>query len=494
MKECNQITLYVVGDSTVAEFKDDYYLPRCGYGVKLGNYLVPEVKVVNLALSGRSSLSFLKEENYKILLSSVKRGDYVSIGFGHNDEKGEDARYTNANLSKDERGEERGISFRRNLWENYILPALERGATPILCTPIARLSEEGDYSGSCGHITATTGKYEGGNYPAAVRELGKETGVAVIDLTAATVAQYQKIGFDGASNYHGWASTSNGLRSGLDQTHLNAYGAKYVAYEWARLLSLSDCPLKEYLRSEPLPPDISDLQSAVNRDYKEPEYAPFNAQTDASKLYNLTPPWYGTVMGDFGGNEHIKEFVILQKDGGYTVGNDSTVVRGKISKSTDGFAAAFTPVPSGKNFVVTAKATVICANQSDNQSAFGLMARDNIYVDDYRSAENANFVAAGYCAGNAIFFREGGKLSLAGGEKTGSGDGKTGLGGEYALSITKINQQIVVECNGVKKSFFDFDLTAVDNKSVYICLFANRGLTVSFTDVCVTLTGDSVQA
>ncbi|MGN0818639.1 MAG: GDSL-type esterase/lipase family protein [Candidatus Coproplasma sp.] len=487
MQNNEQITLYVVGDSTAAKFKDDYYLPRCGYGVMIKEYFTPQVKVVNLALSGRSSKSFLNENNYLTLLSSIREGDFVSIGFGHNDEKGEEARYTNANLSSDEKSEERGISFKRNLLENYITQITKRGATPILCTPIVRLSDDGDYSGSCGHITGAIGKYEGGNYPQAMRELGKEAGVTVLDLTCATMEEYKKIGFERASDFHAWASTSNGVRTGLDQTHLNRYGAKYVSYEWARLLSLSDCPLKGYLRSDFALPCAKDFADAVNANYKEPHYSPFNAQKDASERYDVAPPWYGTVMGDFGGNEHIGEFRIEQSGNSFTVGNDSTVVRGKISRSSDGFAAVFMQFSADKNFTASAKARVISQNQSDSQSAFGLMLRDNIYIDEYRSSENANFVAAGGCAGNGVFFREGGVLG-------GVGNSNNQLSGEYVLTITKINQQITVTCNGCEKSFFDFDLVSVDNRFVYLCLFANRGVTVDYSDISVIITGDSVQA
>src|SRR5262249_37272394 len=68
-------TLYLVGDSTVAAFNDPYYYPRYGYGTQIGNYLSPSVTVDNLALSGRSSKSFIDPAdngNYAILTSSLK--------------------------------------------------------------------------------------------------------------------------------------------------------------------------------------------------------------------------------------------------------------------------------------------------------------------------------------------------------------------------------------------------------------------------------------
>ena len=91
------ITIYLVGDSTVCAFEDPYYYPRYGYGTQLGGYLDEKATVVNLALSGRSSKSFITEDNYKTLKDSLKAGDYLIIGFGHNDEKSDDAaRFTDA--------------------------------------------------------------------------------------------------------------------------------------------------------------------------------------------------------------------------------------------------------------------------------------------------------------------------------------------------------------------------------------------------------------
>ena len=75
--------LYLVGDSTVASFNDyTYFYPRFGYGTKLQDYF-NNVEVINLALSGRSSKSYLKEKNYLKLKELLKDGDYLLIGFWH---------------------------------------------------------------------------------------------------------------------------------------------------------------------------------------------------------------------------------------------------------------------------------------------------------------------------------------------------------------------------------------------------------------------------
>ena len=64
--------IYVVGDSTFSAFSDPYYYPRYGIGTKLQDFLNPKkVEVINLAMSGRSSKSFLTEANYKTLCANI---------------------------------------------------------------------------------------------------------------------------------------------------------------------------------------------------------------------------------------------------------------------------------------------------------------------------------------------------------------------------------------------------------------------------------------
>ena len=70
----NKPEIYVVGDSTLSCFNDEYYYPRYGYGTKLDQYF--NLKVNNLALSGRSSKSFLIEDNYEKLKNNLKNFNY----------------------------------------------------------------------------------------------------------------------------------------------------------------------------------------------------------------------------------------------------------------------------------------------------------------------------------------------------------------------------------------------------------------------------------
>ena len=56
--ETKYTNIFVVGDSTMASFNDEtYYYPRFGYATQLDNYLIDKANIINLALSGRSSIT-----------------------------------------------------------------------------------------------------------------------------------------------------------------------------------------------------------------------------------------------------------------------------------------------------------------------------------------------------------------------------------------------------------------------------------------------------
>ena len=479
--------VFVVGDSTLSAFSDNYYLPRYGYGTQLGRYLAG-AEVVNLALSGRSSKSFLSEPEYAELKAGLRPGDFLVIGFGHNDEKKEPERYTNPNPPYTQRGEGRGTGFAACLYDNYVCVARERGAIPILCTPIVRLSPEDDYSGVCGHITPSGGGYDGGDYAAAVRRLGRDAGVEVVDLTSATMAAYLREGHERASRRHAWAGTLHGVPVGLDGTHLNKFGAALVAYEWACAVAAGGGPLAAYIASPLVPPDEDEYKEAVNAAYREPEYLPFTEERARSLTFGPFPPWYAAVMGAFGGSEHLREFSLSAEGEDIVISNMSVVPRGGIG-GEDGFAAAFMPLPADVNFTASAECEVLAVGDGfDGRSAFGLMLRDDIYCDEFVPGLNSNFVAAGYAGGNSLFAREGGSF------KGLAAAPFVGVGGRVKVGIERVNQQLRLECDGRTLSLFDFDLAAVDGGKDYLCLFAARHVSVRFSHINFTVTGRSSRA
>jgi len=115
-------TVWIVGDSTVSSFTDAYYYPRYGWGTQIGEYLDGTYDIQNLALSGRSSVSFTKEDNYTTLVNGMKSGDYLLVGFGHNDEKAGDGLFSSGSGDYKTPG-----TFGYSLYKNYIKPANEKG-------------------------------------------------------------------------------------------------------------------------------------------------------------------------------------------------------------------------------------------------------------------------------------------------------------------------------------------------------------------------------
>src|ERR1700759_2036738 len=78
--------LGIVGDSTVCDYPPES--PVRGWGQYVGEHLGPEIRVVNLAASGRSSKTFLREGRWARMLA--EKPEVVLIQFGHNDSHGAD--------------------------------------------------------------------------------------------------------------------------------------------------------------------------------------------------------------------------------------------------------------------------------------------------------------------------------------------------------------------------------------------------------------------
>jgi lysophospholipase L1-like esterase len=495
--------IYVVGDSTVCAFSDDYYLPRYGYGTQLYNYLdlSSASQVVNLALSGRSSKSFLTEDNYTTLTSSIKSGDYLIIGFGHNDEKSDDsARYTNPTKSYTDDTTTDGVSFQYNLYQNYIKMAVDKGATPILCTPIARYNASGNYTGTSGHVTSD------GDYPAAIRTLAEATNTALVDLTALTIADYTAKGTE-AQYYHAhttYTETTSGEKTpdGIDTTHINKYGAKMVAYEFATALKGTNCALKNSVKTNiTAPTKETDYKDAINTSYVKPDYTPFKAADYESNLLTTVggTSWYKTVMGDVGGDDKISKFSVTYGSDKFSVGNSSG--NGKFSATSDGFCAAFVQIDATKNFTASATIKITSMGSSvNNQSGFGIMLRDDMYIDTNSKTITSNYVVAGALggkstasSGSAIFSR-----SSASALTTSSNSVTISTEKTYTATLTRVGQVVTVTfsdgTNSYTQTYTDFDFTAVDNGNMYLCLFANRGIVAEFSDVQFTITGTAQAA
>lgn len=161
------------------------------------------VTVRNLAAPGRSAKTFMSEGRWTKALA--EKPDYVFIQFGHNDS------HNPANReSTDPAGD-----FREFL-RRYITEARAAGAKPILVTPMVRRNFDGQ-----GKIADSAPPDRPlSAYAAAMMEVGRETGVPVIDLHASSLALNEKLGLKASA---GFASKRS------DITHFNEKGARAMA-------------------------------------------------------------------------------------------------------------------------------------------------------------------------------------------------------------------------------------------------------------------------
>ena len=495
--ELKETTLYLVGDSTVASFADSYFYPRYGYGTQLDKFLSEKVTVKNLALSGRSSKSFLIEANYSTLKNSLKEGDILVIGFGHNDEKSDDAdRFTDANLPYTD-----SASFGYHLYEYYIKLARECGATPILCTPIVRAQGNDNYAGSEGHVTAN------GDYAQAIRDLGEATDTAVIDLTALTRAKYEEIGFAEACYYHAVINGQYGSDgktvepdfATVDKTHLNIYGAKFVAYLVASEMKKLE-GIGGYVLADIAEPTKEDL--VANPNYIVPDYAAPNLEgyKPAAHFSTMSDGWYGTAFGNTGGSPQSASNGYIAKEvseGVFHVGQhlDSGSNKGKFQSADDGFAFLFRQIEANKNFTLTVSGKIIYT-AATKQAGFGIMLRDDCIIgQNATDSINTNYVTAGFlCDASTMgvnFYRE--NATLKKGSATVSS--LAAVDDEFTMSIERVGQSVTVTVvyggQTYTSTHVDFDFFAVDTGYMYVGMFANRGTVVEFTDVEFAITGES---
>ena len=88
------VTVFMIGDSTMANKSLKNGNKERGWGMALPCYFDEGIRVENHAVNGRSSKSFIDEGRWQKVVDRIKPGDYVFIQFGHNDEKPKPDRHT----------------------------------------------------------------------------------------------------------------------------------------------------------------------------------------------------------------------------------------------------------------------------------------------------------------------------------------------------------------------------------------------------------------
>lgn len=194
--------ILLAGDSTCASYtRKDY--PMTGWGQVLHELCRDECKVYNFAMPGTSSRSFINLKYWDKLCAEIKKGDYVIIQFGHNDNKNTQNRYAEA-----------GALYDENL-KKFAADVRSRGGYPIFASSIAR-------------AVFKNGKVFPGaldRYRNAVLDVGKSENVPVVDMLAITSALFNDLGRDGSSVFFMCHSNKNSN----DRTHTNIDGARKMA-------------------------------------------------------------------------------------------------------------------------------------------------------------------------------------------------------------------------------------------------------------------------
>ena len=194
-------TIHLMGDSTMAEKDLSDGKPERGWGMMFQNFLDDSFRVVNYAQNGRSTKSFIDRGLWDKVYDALQPGDYVFIQFGHNDAKVDDP----------ERFAPAFGAYQDNL-RKFIRGAREKGATPVLLTPLARRwFKDGKLDRTCHK-----------DYPAAMKQVAEEEGVTLLDITTRSLDWLESLG-DDASKAYFMISTGKD-----DNTHTVARGARKV--------------------------------------------------------------------------------------------------------------------------------------------------------------------------------------------------------------------------------------------------------------------------
>lgn len=197
LEPANMPTVFLLGDSTVTDQRSD---PAASWGQMLPRFFRADIAIANHAESGETMKSFLAEHRLAKVLSLARRGDWMLIQFGHNDQKANwPQTYAEAHTT-----------FRAYL-KALVAEAKLRDVQPILVTsPERRTFAPG------GKIRSTHG-----DYPAVVQAVAAEENIPCLDLRAASAAFYEALGPQRAP-----LAFNDG---GKDATHHNTYGAYVLA-------------------------------------------------------------------------------------------------------------------------------------------------------------------------------------------------------------------------------------------------------------------------
>jgi lysophospholipase L1-like esterase len=243
-------SLILIGDSTVRNGQDDGQGKgdegQWGWGNPISAYFDPaKINVVNRAVGGLSSRTFLTGGHWERALAFVKVGDVVIMQFGHND-NGAINDATRARASIKGIGEETEeidnlLTKKHEVVHTYgwylrkfIADTKAKGATPVVCSLVPR--KIWDEQGKIGRNKDT---YAGWAAAVATAE-----GVGFIDLNEIVAAKYDALGRDAVMKLFPQVTPD-------EHTHTNRPGAELNAQiVVAGLKALRPNPLEKFFSAK----------------------------------------------------------------------------------------------------------------------------------------------------------------------------------------------------------------------------------------------------
>ena len=239
------VTVWMAGDSTM---QNGTNCP-VGWCAQLRSYFTGSVTVNNSAVGGRSIQTWLYDPNvtstknaagecvinpatystrWQAMLNSstgMKAGDYLFVQFGINDGSSTCPRHV-------------GSARFKELLGMMVTAALDRGAHPVLVTPVAAITCSGSTAvGNRGFVTET-------------KAVAASRGVPVIDLNALSVQLYNSLKL--CPNNSDYTSGAVGAFFCNDHTHFEAAGARQIAGLVASALRDQGIGLAAYLNTDPV--------------------------------------------------------------------------------------------------------------------------------------------------------------------------------------------------------------------------------------------------
>jgi rhamnogalacturonan acetylesterase len=220
LKSAVKPTLFLIGDSTVKNGKGKGDGQLWGWGSFIGEFFkTDQLNIENEALGGTSSRTFQTNGLWEVVLAKVKKGDFVMMQFGHNDGSAladtARARGTIRGIGNESQEIYNPIKKKQETvytygWylRKFVKEVREKGATPIICSPIPRNPVKD------GVVVLAND-----NYAKWAEEVAKAENVDFIPLNELIKNKYALLP----------ASTVQSFFTEKDHTHTNEAGAKFNA-------------------------------------------------------------------------------------------------------------------------------------------------------------------------------------------------------------------------------------------------------------------------